>query len=245
MRTRLPAGTRKRCGAPMRRAAGTRNRPGERTGCGASATGAGARRAPGRLARCGRERRQEVQGITIGVLVAGLADSEMQMGHGSGPGPGRANRTEPVPGGDRRALAHRDRGQVQVGGVEAPVGAAHRDGDPGAAERPGEPHLATDRGHDGGALGSRDVNTPVLTRRIGVGAVVKGGDDLAAQRPLPAGDRGRRRNGREAKPHEGDEKGTGGHRANLGRLRGRVGTREAICDTPSPVCHEAGNTVTR
>lgn len=135
---------------------------------------------------CGGQRREEAEWIVI-ALAAGVADAEVQvrrLGRSPSADADRAQtlaRRHLLPCLDRRGR------EMQVGGVEAPVGRAHRDGE---ARRAGHARKAdlTRRGrHHASSDRPRDVDAAVLARRVWIVAVAIRRDHLAAQWPTPAG----------------------------------------------------------
>ena len=135
-----------------------------------------------------------------------------------------AERVPLVPTAPRRSPADtcapgvdRDRGQVQVRGVE-PVAGPHAHGQARRAGGPGEQHLAARCRHDRRGHRRRDVDPAVLPSGIGVVAVPVRSDDVAPDRPAPRGVCG---SGEEKEGGEGDQESA--HPAMV-RARARGGT---------------------
>ena len=131
-------------------------------------------------------RRKQPERIEIRVAAARVPDAEVQMRLG-GRAPAAGSHgadalSEPYP----IALTHRGGGEVQVGGVVAPVASADREGEPGRSRAAREPHPARRGREDRGAVGGGHVDPAMLSGCVGVAPVAIERDDLAGHRPGPA-----------------------------------------------------------
>jgi len=212
-------------GPPLRRAAGyrCRRRPRrERRRCGRRVW-----RRPGRRRRGGR--RQQGQWVDVGVAGARFAHSEVQVGRGRRALARGSDRADALAARHVLSGVHRQRRQVQVGGVETVAGPhAHRQ--PRRARCPGEAHLSSRGGHHRRPDRCRDVDAAVLSARVRVRSVSVRGDHLAADGPKPRrlsrpGKRGRGREERcedeqkSAHPENVQARAQGGEGGVAGLLR--------------------------
>ncbi len=144
----------------------------------------------GRRARAlGRRaaRRQQRQRVVVGVAGPRVAHAEVQVRLLGRADAGGADRADALSRRDPVALAHGERGQVQVRGVVGAVGRADAHGDPGASGRAGEAHVAAGGRDDRAADGGPDVDAAVLAGRVGVVAVAVGREHLTVDGPGPGG----------------------------------------------------------
>ena len=203
---RPPEGTRRgiRPATGIRRGspAGTGSGPGTRlpTGAGAGPCGTGA----GIGAGCGSG---ALTGGGAGTRAGSRADcgrrggcpplARRSEGAAGPPSAGRSCRRRRVSRrSDAVAPAHRERREVEVGGVEA-VGGPHGDRQAGRSGRAREAHLTTRGRHHPGAERAGDVDAAVLAAGVRIVAVAVGADQLAPERPRPGGvSRGREQRGR-------------------------------------------------
>jgi hypothetical protein len=107
----------------------------------------------------------------VSLATAGVPDTEVQVRRLGRALARRADGAEPLPGRDLLALAHSHARQVQVGGVEAPVGGAHGDGQSGGACDAGEADRSGGGGNDRRPRRTGDVDPAMLTSRIGIRSV--------------------------------------------------------------------------
>ncbi len=194
----------------------------------------------GRRAR----RRQQTERIQIGVPGAGLPHPEMQVrGRGRAPAAGAHGR-DPLPEPDPIALANRGGGEVQVGGVEAPITRTHGEREPRRSRCAREAHDTLHRRKDRRATWRSYVDPAVLTPGICVRDVVKGRDDLPRDRPGPAcvSLRGTGLGKSGAQRHSQDEEGL--HGGKVADPFGHAGHRRRAAANGLPVGVEASHAVT-
>jgi hypothetical protein len=120
------------------------------------------------------------------VARARFAHAEVEVRRRGGALARRPHRTDAPPGRDPLATAHRECGEVEIGGVEA-VARPDAHGQPRRAGRAREQHLAAGGRHHRSADRCRDVDASVLSGRVRVGPVAVLRDHLAADRPEPGG----------------------------------------------------------
>ncbi len=182
-------------GELRRREPGSPARTGRWSGHGRRRTGrsSGHRGPAGRLWLRGRwrKRRQEAERIAIRVVAPGLADAEVEMRTLRRAMSARARGAEPLALIDGVATPYGDGREVQVRGVEAPVGSAHGDGQARRSRRSGERDCAACGCHHRLPNLRGDVDAAVLACCVRIVAVPVGRDHLSLHRPVPAGASGR------------------------------------------------------
>ncbi len=137
------------------------------------------------VARWGRRgRRQHRQRVDVRVPAARFAHAEVQVWLDGGARAARADRTQALAGRHVRAGSDRERGEVQVRGVEA-VGGPHAHGQARRARRAREQHIPACGRHHRRAHRRRNVDPAVLPSGIRVVAVSVLRDDIAPHRPCP------------------------------------------------------------
>jgi hypothetical protein len=146
------------------------------------------RRTGRRIGRRGRRRdragRQQPERVDVALLVRGPSDPEVDARDGRFRRAAQAHRPDRRPLGDRVALSHDDRPEVDERDGVA-VGREDRDAAPVGRQRARERHDARRRRPDGRAVRAGDVEAAVLPARIGVRAERERAEDRAVRGPRP------------------------------------------------------------
>ena len=175
--TRRPAGDAARRGARRRTGAGA-GRTRCRAGTGAAGGGSGAAGGAGGGGR-------KSSGLRYACFEPASRTPKWRWGASTERRPLVPTAPEHLAGRHLLPLADRNLREVEVRGVEGAVRGSHRDRQAGRAGDAREAHRPGGGGRDRGAHLRRDVDPPVLPRRVGVGAVAVGSDHLTDDRPLP------------------------------------------------------------
>ena len=163
-----------------------RNRDG--AGIGPGRGGRGHRGRLGRARRGSSRRRQQRERIEVGVTAARLAHAEMEVRPLGRADAGGADRPDQGTRAHLVAAVHCDRGEVEIGDVEAAVLAADADRAPRRSGRAREADESRHSGHDRRSGGPGDVDSAVLAGRVRIVAVPVGRDHLPGERPAPGRD---------------------------------------------------------
>jgi hypothetical protein len=102
------------------------------------------------------------------VTLAGVAHAEVQVRLLDRATAADAHRADAIPAADPLPRAHRQRREVEVGGLQPIARRAHGDRETRRSRDVGEGHRAPHRGHDRRAHGGRYVDAAVLPARVRV-----------------------------------------------------------------------------
>ena len=140
----------------------------------------------------GTAARQEPERVHIGVLATRQPHAEVKVRTRDRSRAARADRSDRVARGERVALPHRDRLEMEVRGLVATVVREDRDRAPRASHRAAEEDRASPGRDDRRSRGRRDVDPAVLGGRVRIVPVAVGRRERPFDGPCPAA-RGLRR----------------------------------------------------